>query len=447
MPRRILGVRALLPIKRCSPDLIEGGTGDGGAICLILPREKVEIAVHRDRQVQRSRLLQTGAVPAAMSKGELQVISGQPTAVTPAQTTCLSKVDFGGPGGSGGLEGQETNPHGNMNSSNAICEEWRIDQHNQEEYEGGNRTTKPNARGVVFANDAVGERAERTELPNQSRAQMTALAAVPKTEEMAAGGDDLQRHGQRQHSQQQKQAFLTGVPPPNVKLDGPEVPPGTPMSNISTTIAKLQGLENSPSRAPASARNGRGWDVDDSARQSITGLPKSTEESANAPATRMSQPRDGTAQRSANGSVDLSRRQEQSDDLSGAAGAPAWADGSDRSGASFQYAGGSAWCEDFHSGHMGASSCSSIAAAASDQWKSGTSSVFVRGELGVDGNMERIEARRVDDIALFAPGTTAITAIGTTAKNLKDKNDENDDSSLLDFLRSFVSSHVDPFKV
>ncbi|CAM9307157.1 unnamed protein product, partial [Hapterophycus canaliculatus] len=42
-------------VRWCSPDLQIGDSGGGGAICLIIPREKVEVAVHRDRQVQRSR--------------------------------------------------------------------------------------------------------------------------------------------------------------------------------------------------------------------------------------------------------------------------------------------------------------------------------------------------------------------------------------------------------
>lgn len=404
--------------------------------------------MHRDRQVQRSRLLQTSAV---MSNDELQDPPGRPTATTSAQPNTLRKVNFGGPGDPGGLDGQGTDSHDYARDSSALAEEGRRGQSKEEGHTGQNMVVKPGTEGAALVNDDGTDLSECAKLPKQLLTQMTVLAGVLKTGET---GDKRQRQRPRQQNQQREQAFLTGVPPPHVGSDGPEVPPGTPMSNISTTIARLHDLENSPSRAPASAGSGGGCDADSAERRAIAGLPRSTEKATGVLAGFGSNPphdmthASSLGNPSTNGSADVSPGQGQSEDRSAAARTPLWADGSHPSRASCPHDGGSNYREDYRTWRMGSGSRSSAAAAASDQEESGASSVFVRGEIGIDGGMQRVEGRRVEGIVMSALGPTTTTAISSNTECAGNTNKETDkDSSLLGFLRSFVSSHVDSFKV
>ncbi|CAM9781014.1 unnamed protein product, partial [Ectocarpus sp. 4 AP-2014] len=243
---------------RCSPDIHDGPAGSDGATCFVLPRGKVEAAVHRDHHMKRSRLFQSNQSnhnnnSAVDSKGlTMSSIAGhQQTAnISGSSKDELARVCFGGPGeppglaylsltGGGPVEGGRRQPGGGGRDVGA-------------ERSGMAAAGEPKsvAGGNALVEDCgVGG----FNLPAPSRMQVVVRTSAGTAEASGGGGGLTQRR-----------AFLTGVPSTHIE---PErlVNQASPTGAIPTSVSNLQGMEGlCPSDSATLARGvtagGRGGD-------------------------------------------------------------------------------------------------------------------------------------------------------------------------------------------
>lgn len=209
-------------------------------MCLILPRKKVEGAVHRANQLKRAVTLNattSETIGAPQSAG---------------QQVPLGRVNFGGPADPNSIDGfffGANEEGGVLPSAEGInVEEEELggrgvgEKHDRRTADAADNGSKTAGAAVVLEG---GGPAETLFQQAQAAAAAAAVANSPAGKE-AAGGE---RQGGNQ-------VFLTGVPSPLVQaVEETGNPPVTPM-NISATLAKLQerGREDmSPSsRAPLS---------------------------------------------------------------------------------------------------------------------------------------------------------------------------------------------------
>ncbi|CBN77023.1 hypothetical protein Esi_0026_0048 [Ectocarpus siliculosus] len=244
---------------RCSPDVQDGGAGSDGATCFVLPRGKVEAAVHRDHHLKRSRLFQSNQSnhnnnSAVDSKGlTMSPIAGHRQTANISGSSSndeLARVSFGGPGeppglahlslaGGGAMEGGRRNPGG---GGRDVAAE-RVGMAAVGE-------SKNVAGGNALAEDCgVGG----SNLPAPSSMQVVAGASAG-TAEASGGGGGLT----------EGRSFLTGVPSTHIK---PErlVNQATPTGAISTSVSNLQGMggfypSDSATLASGVTAGGRGGD-------------------------------------------------------------------------------------------------------------------------------------------------------------------------------------------
>ncbi|CAM9375137.1 unnamed protein product [Ectocarpus sp. 12 AP-2014] len=222
---------------RCSPDIQDGGAGSDGATCFVLPRGKVEAAVHRDHHMKRSRLFQSNQSnhnnnSAVDSKGLTMspIAEHHQTAnISGLSKDELARVCFGGPGeppglaylslaGGGPVEGGRRQPGGGGRDVAA-------------ERAGTAAVGEPKnvAGGNALAEDCgVGG----SNLPAPSSMQVVAGASAGAAEASGGGGGLTQGR-----------AFLTGVPSTHINTE--RLVSQAPTGAISTSVSSLQGMEGS----------------------------------------------------------------------------------------------------------------------------------------------------------------------------------------------------------
>ncbi|CAM9569155.1 unnamed protein product [Pylaiella littoralis] len=240
---------------RCSPDVQDGGVGGGGgAICLILPRGKIEAAVHRDHQVKRSlQTMRTTDVATAENSNMARSSGG------------LGTVSFGGPGElkhrylsdekeeGGVLLGGEMGKKNGEKHSDDIPTDG-----DKPETGAGAPALGGVAGGAGYAGPSGGSALQSPLSITQAARAAAAAAATGTTEATEAAGaagaagagaclkGTAERADDGRRTKEKHAAFLTGVPLPHVAIIGElEHSPETPM-DISSTIAELQDRRNPP---------------------------------------------------------------------------------------------------------------------------------------------------------------------------------------------------------
>lgn len=425
--------------SRCSPDVQDGGAGDGGgAICLVLPRGKVEAAVRKDQQVKRS-LQPKSTTNAAATESATE--GGSPGG--------LDKVNFGGPGEPESqhfLSGKEEGSvmlGGERRKENQETKDDRSAAA-RDEPKAGAGPAAPHGGGYTCPS---GGSALQPPLPTTQQAVRAGDAAATAT---AIGVVQTADDGGRIKTKN-KIAFLTGVPSQHVvtseglELNTPETP-----IHISSTIANLQDRRKSSLHCDArlqSSSSERGFsecDTDAVARSGRGaagggGGTRNEERNSTISAEEMSQslcdmsyaPSVGNP--SADGSIGLLQQREQAVDLS-AAGAQSWPGGSECSGGYWAGASASSNGGDRPSWRV---ACSPNSSVEDDGMRYRSSSDFFIEGVTVSGGGEK---ERFGG-AVWGEGAMETAARGNTACNRSTSN------GLFSSLRNFVACHVDPYKV
>ncbi|CAM9216898.1 unnamed protein product [Ectocarpus sp. 13 AM-2016] len=432
---------------RCSPDIQDGGAGSDGATCFVLPRGKVEAAVHRDHHMKRSRLFQSNQSnhnnnSAVDSKGLTMspIAEHHQTAnISGSSKDKLARVCFGGPGeppglaylslaGGGQVEGGRRQPGGGGRdvaaeraSTAAVGEPKNV--------AGGNALAED--CGVGGSN-----------LPAPSSMQVVAGASAGAAEASSGGGGLTQGR-----------AFLTGVPSTHIKTER-LVNQAKPTGAISTSVSNLQGMEgscpsNSATLASGVMAGGRGRD---DAGFGVGDLPIGVESSAEgggnanqAEEASQSCPDGPLASPTANASVadstgfpqHLSATDHSTEAVTAAAAQP-WSDTSECCSGRCWAADASADSEIPKSWQMGTSCCSfPPAVAATSDGESHCSACGlgdrVAGSSGGGGS------------SMCSAGLEYSDGNGSKPhNNINNNNSNNNNGGSINRMRSHISSHAYP---